>query len=212
MGIPLSAMRVRKARKGDSPMAGPALRGDASDMLGRLGRHWGWMMAFGIITVLAGILVLAWPGPTLLVLAVLFGFQLVVLGVFRFVAAFEPGLTAGARILYALLGVLSLIIGLYALRHVLITILALGLLLGIFWVANGAVELFTALSHREVRHRAWTSVLGLLSILAGLVLLVYPGLSLVALAVIVGVWLLVFGFMEISVASRARSAGHHQTA
>jgi uncharacterized membrane protein HdeD (DUF308 family) len=104
--------------------------------------------------------------------------------------------------------VLSLIIGLYALRHVLITLLALGLLLGIFWVANGAVELFTALSHREVHHRAWMSILGLLSILAGLVLLVYPGLSLVALAVIVGVWLLVFGLMEISVATRLRAAAH----
>lgn len=34
-------------------------------------------------------------------------------------------------------------------------------------------------------HRAWMSFLGLLSILAGLVLLIYPGLSLVALAVIV---------------------------
>ena len=103
----------------------------------------------------------------------------------------------------------SLIIGLYALRHVLITILALGLLLGIFWVANGVVELFTALSHSEVRHRAWMSVLGILSILAGLVLLIYPGLSLVALAIIVGVWLLVFGFMEISVANQARTLAHH---
>ncbi len=193
-------------------MAGLGSRVDANDMLGRVGRHWGWVLAFGIVTLLAGILVLAWPGPTLLVLAVLFGFQLVVLGIFRFVAAFGPELTAGARILYALLGVLSLIIGLYALRHVLITLLALGLLLGIFWVANGTVELFTALSHREVHHRVWMSVLGLLSILAGLVLLVYPGLSLVALSVIVGVWLLVYGLMEISVATRVRAAVHYPSA
>ncbi len=156
-------------------MTGPGSRLDASDVLGRLGRHWGWIFAYGVITVVAGIAVLAWPGPTLLVIAILVGIQLVVLGIFRFVAAFGPDLTAGARILYALLGVLSLIIGLYALRHVLITLLALGLLLGIFWVANGAVELFTALSHREVHHRGWMSILGLLSIVAGLVLLVYPG-------------------------------------
>ena len=189
-------------------MTGPGSRADASDVLGRLGRHWGWVFAFGVITVVAAIGVLAWPGPTLLVIAILVGIQLVVLGIFRFVSAFGPDLTAGARILYALLGVLSLVIGLYALRHVLLTLLALGLLLGIFWVANGAVELFTALSHREVHHRAWTSVLGLFSILAGLVLLVYPGLSIVALAVIVGVWLLIFGFMEISVAMRLRATAH----
>jgi uncharacterized membrane protein HdeD (DUF308 family) len=192
-------------------MTGP-LRPDAADILGRVGRHWGWMMAFGTITVLAGIVVLAWPGPTLVVLAILFGIELVVLGIFRFVAAFGHDLTGPTRILYALLGVLSLIIGLYALRHILITLLALALLLGIFWVVNGAVELFAAGSHREMPHRVWTSVMGVFSIFAGLVLLVYPGLSLFVLSVIVAVWLLLFGLMEISVAAQIRSATHRHHA
>jgi uncharacterized membrane protein HdeD (DUF308 family) len=60
-----------------------------ADMLAQLGRHWGWVLSFGIITLLAGILVLAWPGATLLVIAVLFGVQLIVAGIFRFVAAFR---------------------------------------------------------------------------------------------------------------------------
>ena len=184
------------------------LRPDPAEMLGRLGRHWGWALAFGIITVIAGVVVLAWPGPTLVVIAILFGIELVWLGVFRFVSAFGHDLNAGTRILYALLGVLSLIIGLYALRHVLITLLALALLLGIFWTVNGAVELFTALSHSEVPHRAWLIVMGILSIVAGLILLAYPGISLLVLYVIVAVWLLVFGFMEISVAWQMRAASH----
>lgn len=191
-------------------MTGPA-RPDAAEMLGRLGRHWGWMLGFGIITVVAGVVVLAWPGPTLVVIAVLFGIELVVLGIFRFVAAFGHDVTTGNRVLYALLGVLSLIIGLYAVRHVLITLLALALLLGIFWVVNGAVEVFAALSHREMPHRAWTAVLGILSVVAGVILLVYPGLSLLVLSVIVSVWLLVFGFMEISVAFRVRRTRHQRS-
>jgi len=121
-------------------MTGP-LRPDPADLLGRVGRHWGWALAFGIITVFAGVIALAWPGPTLLVIAILFGAELVVLGVFRFVAAFGHDVNAGTRVLYAFLGVLSLIIGLYALRHVLVTLLALALLLGIFWVINGAHNL-----------------------------------------------------------------------
>ncbi len=184
------------------------LRPDPGDVLGRIGRHWGWMLAFGIITVAAGIVALAWPGPTLVVIAILFGIELVVLGVFRFVSAFGHDLTGGTRILYALLGVLSLIIGLYALRHVLITVVALGLLLGIFWVVNGFVELFASLSHREMHHRGWTGALGALSIVAGLILLVYPALSVVILALVVAIWLLVFGFMEIGMAAQARSAEH----
>ena len=38
---------------------------DAADVLASIGRHWGWIMAFGVLTVLAGVAVLAWPGRTL---------------------------------------------------------------------------------------------------------------------------------------------------
>ena len=61
---------------------------DAADVLASIGRHWGWIMAFGVLTLLAGVAVLAWPGRTLVVIAVLFGVQLIVTGIFRFVAAF----------------------------------------------------------------------------------------------------------------------------
>jgi uncharacterized membrane protein HdeD (DUF308 family) len=178
-------------------------------MLARVGSSWVWIMVFGIITLLAGVAVLAWPGRTLLVVAVLFGIQLIVTGIFRFVAAFaSDDLTGGTRVLLAVLGVLSLIIGLYAIRHVLLTLLALALLLGIFWVVNGAVELFTALSHREMPSRGWTAFMGILSIVAGIIVLAYPGISLLTLAVVLSVWLLFFGIMQITLAFRLRSLRH----
>src|ERR1700724_2342298 len=133
------------------------MRTDPADMVARVGRHWGWVLAFGIITLLIGIAALVWPGRTLVVVAVLFGIQLIVMGIFRFAAAFaSDDLTGGTRVLLAVLGVLSLIIGFYAVRHVLVTLLALALLLGIFWIINGAVELFMALSLRGVPGRGWT--------------------------------------------------------
>jgi uncharacterized membrane protein HdeD (DUF308 family) len=184
-------------------------RFDPADMLARVGKSWVWIMAFGIITLLAGVAVLAWPGRTLIVIAVLFGIQLIVTGIFRFVAAFaSEDLTGGTRVLLAVLGVLSLIIGLYAIRHVLLTLLALALLLGIFWVVNGSVELFTALSHREMPNRGWTGLMGVLSIFAGVIVLAYPGISLVTLAIVLSIWLLFFGIMQIMMAFRIRSLGH----
>jgi len=187
-------------------------RGDAADMLADVGRHWGWVLAFGIITLLAGLLTLAWPGRTIVVVAVLFGIQLVVAGIFRFVAALASDDESGAtRVLLALLGVLSFIVGLYALRHILITIAALALLLGIFWIVNGAVEAFTALSHRGMQGRGWTIFMGLLSVVAGVVVLVYPGISLATLAIVLGFWLLVYGIMEIVLAFRLRSVGQAAT-
>jgi uncharacterized membrane protein HdeD (DUF308 family) len=208
-------------------------RGDAADMLAGVGRHWGWVLAFGIVTLLAGLLTLAWPGRTIVVVAVLFGAQLVVAGIFRFVAALaSDDESGGTRVLLAaprmslhlhdshpppqqrqvtLLGVLSFIVGLYALRHILITIAALALLLGIFWIVNGAVETFAALSHRGMQGRGWTIFMGLLSVVAGVVVLVYPAISLATLAVVLGFWLLVYGSMEIALAFRLRSAGQAAT-
>lgn len=181
-------------------------REDPASVLERVSEHWGWLLVLGVITVLAGIAVLAWPGPTLLVVAVLFGVQLIVMGIFRFVSAFASDeLTGGNRVLLALLGVFSLIIGLYAVRHVLITLIALALLLGIYWVISGAMELYLALSHRGLRNRGWTGVMGVLGVLAGLIVLVYPAISLVTLAVVLGVWLIVRGVMQVSLAFHARS-------
>ena len=178
---------------------------EPADVLSRLGRHWGWVLGFGLITFAAGIAVLVWPGETLLVVAVLFGIQLIVAGLFRFVAAFASGdITGGTRVLLALLGVLSVIVGLWAVRHVLLTLIALIVLLGIFWVVNGAIEIFTALSHRGMPERGWTIGMGVLSVVAGIIVLVFPGLTLIGLAVILGVWLAIFGMMEIVGAFRLR--------
>ena len=186
------------------------LRGDPAEMAGRVGRHWGWGLGFGVLTVVLGVITLAWPGRTLLVVAVLFGVQLVVMGIFRFVGAFAAeDVSAGNRVLLALLGIISLIIGLYAVRHVVVTLLVLAVLLGIFWIISGAIELFTSLSHREMRGRGWTAVTGILSVLAGLVVLVYPGISLLVLAVFLSIWLLIFGAMEIILAFQLRSLASH---
>ena len=181
----------------------------SDERLARLGRHWGWALFYGVLTVAAGIAAIAWPGETLLVVAVLFGIQLLFSGVFRLVAALSMGeVAAGTRVLYALLGILSIIIGLWAIRHVVLTLLALVVFLGIYWIVSGTIDIFTALSQRALPERGWTAVLGLLSILAGLIVLAVPGLSLVSLAVILGVWLLILGLMEISAAFRIRRIPH----
>jgi uncharacterized membrane protein HdeD (DUF308 family) len=54
------------------------------------GRHWGWAPAYGTIPPLATIAVLAWPGATLLVAAVLCDIQLIAAGPFKFAAALRP--------------------------------------------------------------------------------------------------------------------------
>lgn len=179
---------------------------DPAATIGRIGRHWGWFLVFGILTVALGICAVVWPAITLLAAAIVFGVQLIVAGIYRLVSAFASEDASGAtRVLFALLGILSLAVGLYAVRHVLLTIVALALLLGIFWIVNGVIEIFTALQHREMRGRGWRVFMGILSIIAGVILLGIPGISLVALVVVVSIWLILFGLLEISLALRLRS-------
>jgi uncharacterized membrane protein HdeD (DUF308 family) len=47
-----------------------------------------------------------------------------------------------------------------------------------------------------------------LSVIAGIIVLAYPGLSLYGLAIILGIWLLIFGVMEMAAAFRLRSVAH----
>lgn len=178
---------------------------EPTDLISQVGRHWGWVLAYGILTLLAGVAVLAWPSETLLVIAVLFGVQLIISGIFRFVGALaSDDLTGGTRVMLALLGVLSIIIGLWAVRHAVLTLVALIVFLGIFWVINGLIEIFAAISHRDMPDRGWSVLMGVLSAIAGIIVLAYPGLTLVGLAVILGIWLLVFGILEIMAAFRLR--------
>ena len=77
------------------------------------------------------------------------------------------------------------------------------------WVfAYGVIDIFTAISHREMPDRGWAAVTGVLSAIAGIIVLAYPGLTLLGLAVILGIWLLVFGILEMTAAFRLRALTH----
>ena len=174
---------------------------DMGEQVTRVGRSWWWPAIFGVISIVAGVLALAWPGPTLIVLAVLFGIELIVWGIFRLVGALTFGEAgAGARTLWAILGILGLVLGFYAIRHIEITVLALGLLLAIYWLVDGIGILMSAFEHRGMPSRGWTIFSGVFSIIAGLILLVWPALSILTLAILAGIWLIVLGFIQIGIA------------
>lgn len=180
---------------------------DVQVHLVRLSRSWAWFAFFGALSIVVGILVLIWPGHTLVALAVLFGLQLVVSGIFRLVAAATvTDATGGARALLAVLGLLGLVVGLWALRHIDIALSVLALFLGIYWLVDGVVETFTAILHPELPGRGWAAVSGVLGILAGIILLAWPEPSLLVLAVVLGVFLLFFGVLQLLIAFGLRSA------
>ena len=87
-----------------------------------------------------------------------------------------------------------------------ITLLSLGLLLGIFWLVDGIGLVVSAIEHRGMPGRGLSVLSGVFGIIAGLILLVWPAISVLTLAVLAGIWLIVFGFVQLGMANQLRHA------
>lgn len=176
-------------------------------VLGRFGRSWGWLFAFGVLTLIAGLIAVVWPGRTVVVLAVVFGVQLLVGGIFWFVTALSSRRGATGQIVLAVLAVIG---GIVCLRSPVGVALALPLVLGLYWVINGLVEMFQAFTRgEEVPARGWALAMGVLSILAGIAVLVYPGTGLLVLGWVLGFWLIVYGAVTVSRSLSLRASQVH---
>ncbi|HVW43370.1 MAG TPA: DUF308 domain-containing protein [Amycolatopsis sp.] len=194
---------------------------DPGDVAGAMARSSSGIIALGTVTVIAGIAVLAWPSATAKVIAVIFGIFALVSGVFQLasaIAADRPATGGGARVLLAVSGVLSLLLGIVCLRHPFQTLEILTLLLGMFWVVTGVVGVVHALGSREMAGRGFAVFAGVVSVIAGIVLLAYPSVSLLVLVWLLGVELLLTGAVAVGwgiAARRDRSpsvrahAAHH---
>ncbi len=180
---------------------------EVDNPLRAVGGSWGWILAFGVLTTIAGIVVVSWPGETLLVIAVLLGIQIVISGIFRLVASFAvPGEAAGARVLLALIGLLSIGVGIICLRNVIGSLEVLAIVIGVFWILHGLVEIMMAISDPSLPRRGLVGLIGAIGMIAGIVIIGNPGISLVTLAWISGFWLIVYGIAQIFLAFRARAA------
>jgi uncharacterized membrane protein HdeD (DUF308 family) len=175
------------------------------DILRIIGKSWGWVLFFGIVTLALGVLVALKPKDTIYAFAIVLGIWLFVAGLFRIVMAIaDHEDSGGTRWLMAILGLLSVIIGILFLRHTEETVTTLAFLIGLFWVVGGIIEFFTAYSELGSPARGFRVGMGLLAFAAGIVTLVWPHLTLNVLAVIMGIWLIIYGILEVALSLQLR--------
>lgn len=185
--------------------AGADLTPQERDILHIVGKSWGWVLFFGIVTLGLGVVVIARPRNTIYAFAIVLGIWLFVAGLFRIVVAIaDREDTAGTRWLMALLGLVSVLVGILFLHRTDETVTTLAFLIGLFWVIGGIIEFFTAYSELGSPARLWRIAMGVLAFAAGLVTLVWPNLTLTALAVIMGIWLVIYGVLEITLSFQLR--------
>lgn len=152
-----------------------------------------WLpIAYGIVTALFGVAVLVWPKATIGVLVVLLAIQLLMGSVFQFVRAFSSGTPGAIRALLVIGGTLSLLLALLLLRKPLQTLALATVLLGVWWVIRGVIDLFEGIAGHTAS-RGWSITLGIVSLIAGIYVVENPGISLGLFIWVSGIWLIITG-------------------
>jgi uncharacterized membrane protein HdeD (DUF308 family) len=171
---------------------------------------WKSTMMSGLLTVILGILVLVWPGISVLVASIFFGAYLLVTGIAQVIFAFSLHISAGGRILLFISGAASLILAILAFRHFgqgyAVFLLAIWIAVG--FIFRGVATTASAIDDPLLPGRGWAIFFGIINIIAGIVVLAYPFDSIVTLALVAGIWLIVLGVFEIVSAFGIRKAGN----
>jgi len=165
---------------------------------------WQLLLLTGITAVAFGVIVLAWPGKTLLVAGVLFGIYLVVSGIGYMFAAFGTHAGAAMRVLAFLTGALSLVLGFFCFRDKFEAAWLLALWIGIGWLFRGLTLIASALSFDHLPRRGWQALSGVIIVIGGGVLIISPIDSIEILTLVAGWWLIVIGVMDVISAFQVR--------
>ncbi len=173
------------------------------NLLAQVGKHWGIALTLGIVSLIIGLIALIWPAATIVVIAILLAIWLLVSGVFEIVRAFGHGLSGGMRALLLITGVLSIFVGILAFRSAFEAVEILSIFIGIAFLFRGFGALFTGIESKD--GRGWNIFGGIVMLIGGIVVLTWPGMSLVTLAWVCGIWLIVIGIFEIVAAFGIRS-------
>jgi uncharacterized membrane protein HdeD (DUF308 family) len=167
-------------------------------------RSWGWVLLGGLISIALGVIVMAWPDRTLLVLVVIAGIQLLVAGVFRMLFALGERSGEGTWVLF-LIGVLGIIAGTFVMRQPSRTIQVFVVVVGLYWLLSGLIDIYQGIRDRNPDYAFVGIAGGVVTALGGVILLLWPDVTLLVLAVIVGLTLIVTGVVQAALALRLRA-------
>jgi uncharacterized membrane protein HdeD (DUF308 family) len=177
-------------------------------MLEKISRNW-WMFAVrGVVAVIFGVLALIWPGLALQVLVLVFGAYALVDGIFAVIAGIAARGYFDRWWAVLLEGLAGILIGVLTFFWPNITALVLLYFIAAWALITGIFEIVTAIQLRRVITNEWMYILGgLLSILFGLLMFVFPGTGALSVIWLIGIYAIVFGISEIIFAFRLHGLG-----
>lgn len=165
---------------------------------------WRTMLFLGALTVILGLVVTFHPSTSLNVIAVLLGILMILSGIFQLIRVFDKA--EPHRVWLGITGLLFVVIGVILIRHLHLTVAIVGLIIGITWIIQGLTALIAGFSGGSRAGNGWWIFFGIVSLIAGIVVVSTPVSAVTVLAVLVGIWFIVMGLFEIVAAFIIRRA------
>ena len=188
-GLGTNAMTNTASALGLGPGAG----------LAPLKAKWGWIVALGVVYLIAGIIALGSVVMATIASVYVVGIMMLIAGVFEVIHSFQIK-SWGRFIFWLLLGVLYIIAGFVAFDNPLLTAVWLTLILGAALVASGLMRVFLGFNMQGGSPWIWVVVSGLITLLLGIIILIHwPVSSLWTLGIFLGVDLVFAGASWIGV-------------
>jgi uncharacterized membrane protein HdeD (DUF308 family) len=168
--------------------------------IAQLAKEWWLLAVLGVVSLVCGVLAIVYPDVTLLAVGIIFGFYLLMAGVFELVEAVvgDPA----SRALSAIVGIVALLAGLICLRRPGDSLLALIVVLGAYLIVTGVARLVRGAA--SVEHRGLSLLAAVIDLILGILILSWPDESLVTLAVFFGISLIFRGVFSLVAAFQLR--------
>jgi uncharacterized membrane protein HdeD (DUF308 family) len=176
-------------------------------------KSWWMLVLRGVAGIAFGILAVVWPGVTLLVLVALFAAYALVSGFAAAAGAIRSRSSDRKWWLLLLLGIVSIVAGIWAIVAPGLTALALVLLMGANALITGVLDIAVAIRLRKIIEREWLLLLaGAVSIVFGVLVLLFPTAGALALVMIVSFYAMLSGVLLLALGLRMRRLGRESHA
>ena len=179
-------------------------------MVGQLVRNWWVPVLRGVLGILFGFLVFAYPRTAVEVFVYLFGAYALVDGVIALALAFDVSRGRGWLVLSGIAGIAA---GILTFMYPSTTAVALVYIVAAWAIITGIFEIAAAFEWRQVLSDMWMlGLAGVLSIILGVLLFTAPGAGLLAWAYVIGAYAIIYGVLYMVAGFRLKSFQPSQTA
>jgi uncharacterized membrane protein HdeD (DUF308 family) len=174
----------------------------------QLRSKWGWILALGIVYVIAGFVALGSVVMATVASVLVVGVMMIVAGVAEIINAFQLK-GWGKFLIWLLLGALYIVAGFVTFENPLLAAAILTLFLGASLVASGIMRIILAFSMKHEQPWIWLLLSSIITLLLGLLILArWPISSVYVLGIFLGIDLVMAGagWIGLSLALRRRAA------